>query len=125
MLRPVFSKRNYIRYSECKPGDVIVDHGVYLKSEDGKFGTPNHIFKVGGVEVVLNSAGKLNWQIDNFLAPGMVCVIKYVGKIKLEKGIYKGKETHDFEMLVDDAVVESPSASTTSTLTSDLPELMI
>jgi hypothetical protein len=102
-FKKVSGARRYYKYNECKPGQKLVDAGVYVGPEEGKFGT-QHVFKQqNGEIVVLNSAGQLNWQLDNYATPGAtLCNVFYAGKNMLTKGAFKGKEAHNFELEVDD-----------------------
>ena len=115
-MKKVFAPRTYKRFAEAKKGDSLIDGAAYLRSEEGKFGKPNHIFESDSGEIVLNSSGKLDYLIENFLEPGMRCKIVYNGMVTLDKGIYKGKTSHDFELWIDDkdgeAVEALPSKKT-------------
>ena len=125
-MKKVFASRTYISYKECKPGDVLVD-GVFKASEMGNFDKLNHIFRTTAGETVLNSSGKIDYLIEQFLTPGMRCKVVYLGKIVLTKGKYKGKESHDFELYVDDSseAILAPDEDAVRADTSSLPEMSI
>jgi len=125
-MKKVFASRTYVKFSECKPGQVLVD-GTYSKSEMGNFDKLNHIFKTSGGETVLNSSGKLDFLVGTYLTPGMTCRVVYLGKFVLLKGKYKGKESHDFELYVDDSneAVLAPEEDVVRADTSSLPEMSI
>lgn len=75
---------------------------MYQGPEEGKFGI-QHVFRQDNGEiVVLNSAGHLNWLLENHAPTGSLCNVSYAEKILLTKGAFKGKDAHNFELEVDD-----------------------
>jgi len=128
-FKPV-GARKYFKYSECKPGQVLVGEGSFMGSEQGLYGV-QHLFKEKTGDVVcLNSAGQLNWLVDNHLKPGAVCKVTYVDKKPLTKGQMKGKEAHSFSLEVDDdqgqpVKVESPKAPTVLGVASDIDDITL
>lgn len=100
-FKTVGGARQYYKYSECNEGDMLINNGKYLGSEQGKFGI-QHLFEVEGVTHVLNSAGQLNYLVEKHLSPNQRCNVIYKGTITLEKGPMAGKDSHQFEMQVDD-----------------------
>lgn len=100
-------ERKYFKYSECNKGDVLVDGGTYLGTEQGKFGIV-HLFDVAGETYVLNSAGQLNYHLDK-IATGTKCRIVYDGKTKLTKGTMAGKDANQFIVQVDDGLATTPT----------------
>lgn len=100
-FRKVAGARKYYKYSECDKGQKLVSAGLYVGPEEGKFGI-NHVFKQeDGQTISLNSAGHLNWLLeDNTTAGKTVCNVYYDGKEMLTKGAMKGKEAHRFELEV-------------------------
>lgn len=120
-FKKVGGQRNYVKYSECNKGDRLVDSGVYVGSEEGKFGI-QHLFKIKkGAEVTcLNSAGHLNYLLEEHCEPGDLVNIDYGGKELLTKGAMKGKEAHRFSLEIDDQKhSEAVKASPKLTLTDD------
>lgn len=105
-FKKVGGARVYYKYSELTDGDVLIPGGVYLGSEEGKFGAV-HLFQVGDETHCLNSAGQLNYLVDKFIAPGSACNITYRGKELLTKGPMAGKESHRFEVEVDDGAADN------------------
>lgn len=87
----------FFKYSECNAEDVLISKGKYLGSVEGQYGL-NHKFEDSGTVTVLNSSGKLNYLIKNFLTEGDVCKVVFKGKEKLKTGKMKGKEAYDFEV---------------------------
>jgi len=115
-------QRTYFKYPECKKGDILVNAGIFIKTEDGKFG-PQHIFreKVSGKEVCLNSSGHLNYQLEEHVTPGDLCNVIYDGKVLLTKGTFAGKEAHNFIVEVDPAAkTVVPKADTVSAPVNDI-----
>jgi hypothetical protein len=97
----VSGKMKYYKYSECTPGQVLVENGVYLGSEEGKFGIQHLFREEDGSKVCLNSAGHLNYLIDESAVPGMKCRVTYAEKVLLDSGSFKGKEAHNFDLDID------------------------
>jgi len=98
----VSGARKYFKYSECEKGQKLVDQGTFIGSEEGKFGV-QHLFKgKDGSTTVLNSAGHLNWLLDEHVNTNDLVNVYYEGKEMLLKGPMKGKEAHRFELEVDD-----------------------
>jgi len=122
-FKKVAATRKYYKYSECEKGQMLIDNGLYVGEEQGKYGI-QHIFKQqDGQVVVLNSAGQLNWQLENHATPGKTrCNVFYAGKITLEKGAMAGKESHQFELETDDDApqAEVKAASVEDALTPDI-----
>jgi len=102
-FQKVGGSRKYFKYSECTPGQKLIENGLYVGAEEGKYGV-QHIFNLPSKETaVLNSAGKLNYQLENFATPGKTrCNVTYAGKSKITKGAMAGKDFHDFDTEVDD-----------------------
>lgn len=108
----VSGSKKYFKYSECKKGDVLVSGGTYLGVEEGKFGIEHNYKLPSGEIVVLNSAGKLNYLMSRFAAAGTICNVIYGGKIVLQKGDFKGKESHDFDLEVENGLMAGSASAT-------------
>lgn len=111
--------RKYFKYSECTKGDVLVDGGTFIGSEEGKYGI-QHLFDVGGETVCLNSAAQLNQCIDTKVKAGDKVRIVYDGKITLAKGPMAGKDCNQFVVqvardadTVEKRTIPAPTAETT------------
>lgn len=101
-FKKVSTARKYFKFAECKPGDKLVDAGIYVGPEEGRFGI-QHIYKQTNGEIVcLNSSGHLNWLMENHVKPGQLVNVYYADKVMLTKGAFKGKEAHNFEVEIDD-----------------------
>jgi hypothetical protein len=109
-FKKVGGSRKFVKYSECKPGQVLVD-GKFLRTEEGRFGL-NHVFLEEAGETVLNSSGHLNWLLETYGFEGAVCRVTYLGKEKLTRGNMKGKEAHRFELEIDDDYPQPVGAAT-------------
>ena len=88
----------YFKYAELNKGDVLIEEGKYLQTKEGKFGPQHYFEEKDGSKVCLNSAGQLNYLIDDNLYAGRACKIVYAGKVLLEKGAMAGKEAHNFDL---------------------------
>lgn len=117
--------RKYMKYSECNEGDVLVT-GRYKGMVPSNY-SDNHLFEVENEEedYVLNSAGHLNWQLESVELGSLVRVI-YKGQEVLEKGPYKGKPSHQFDVQVAVEDLENNRAETktqsTQTLSDDFQD---
>lgn len=100
-FRSVGGAKKYFKYSECSKGDVLVQ-GKYLGTSPNKFGKDNHDFKPvdGGPTVCLNSAGHLNYLIESNVMVGDIVQVTYEGTEKLDKGAFKGKDVHKFDLAI-------------------------
>jgi len=103
-FQEVAGQKKYIKYNECKKGDVLVE-GKYLRDIQGKFGVQYEFLSESGDVVVLNKAGQLDYKME-FIRQGDVLKIIYDGSIILEKGAYAGKPSHQFILLRDDDLSE-------------------
>lgn len=93
--------KKYFRYKECRPGQVLIQEGVYIGDSPNQFGRDNHDFKEkDGTIVCLNASGQLDYILQNNVQKGDTVRIVYGGKSTLEKGRYKNKEAHNFEVFV-------------------------
>jgi hypothetical protein len=131
-FKKVAGARKYFKYVECEKGQKLVDSGLYVGPEEGRFGV-NHIFRQNDGQVIsLNSSGHLNWLLENHTTVGeSVCNVIYDGKEVLQKGMMKGKEAHRFELEIyepgeDSKPVskEMPKAAKPDD-TSELPDLSL
>lgn len=101
-----FKKKNvdkkFLKYKECSVGDILVE-GVYEKQGEDNFGGITHEFRTDNNEIqVLNSAGHLNYLMNEYAVFGDYCRITYEGTVTLEKGRMKGKDSHTFTIEIDD-----------------------
>jgi hypothetical protein len=104
-------EKKYLKYNECEDGQLLVV-GTFLGTSEGRYG-PQHEFRLedGSVQV-LNSAGHLNYQIDNFVSPQDVVRVVYLGKETIGSGTMKGKSAHKFDVQVDDGSPEVAAPKT-------------
>lgn len=108
-FKSVNNPRTFFKYKDCKPGQVLVENGIFVATEDGKFG-PNHIFReIPSQEIkVLNSSGHLNYQLDKRVSTGSLCRVIYEGVETLSKGTFAGKPCHQFDVQVDHDAAVAP-----------------
>lgn len=95
-LKKVGGPKQYYKYKECKPGQVLVE-GTYIGRSPNKFGKENFDFKPanGGATVCLNHAGQLEYLLEA-ITEGTYCRVTYNGREVLTKGDFKGKEVNTF-----------------------------
>jgi len=93
--------KKYFRYKECKKGQVLIKEGLYIGDSPNQFGRDNHDFKEkDGTVVSLNASGQLDYILQNNVKIGDTVKVVYQGTSTLEKGRYKNKEAHNFEVFV-------------------------
>lgn len=111
-FKKVGGKKNYIKYSECKKGDVLV-LGEYLGTSPNKFGNDNFEFKQleDGAITCLNHAGGLAYTIENNVDIGDVVRVTYMGKVEIETGSFAGKEAHTFDVEVASSDVNASTGN--------------
>ena len=94
------TNKKFIKLSEQTKGDVLAE-GTYLGAVENKFGGTNHEFKTES-GVVSISAGSLNYIMESNVNEGDKVQVEYDGQITLEKGNFKGKPCHQFNVYLDD-----------------------
>ncbi|MBV6514175.1 MAG: hypothetical protein FMNOHCHN_03765 [Ignavibacteriaceae bacterium] len=92
-----------------KPGDLaeakttgVILEGTYMGAIPNNYDNTKNDYKFlddNGQEVVINSTGSLAYQMKN-VPVGSIVQITYEGMSKLTKGKMKGKEAHNFKVLV-------------------------
>lgn len=120
----LIQRPTYYKYPELNDGDVLIEEGIFLGTKEGKFG-PQHYFEEmsSGEKKVLNSAGHLNYLIDDNLWEGRKCKVVYKGKKELEKGPMKGKMSHQFDLYTEERPMETPKAEVAPANTPDTSSL--
>lgn len=88
---------NYVKYSESKPGDVLVE-GWFIDTKPGLYGNQYYFIDECGKTTVLNKSGQLDYQMSHSINKEDFLRITYAGKIILEKGPMKGKESNQFKI---------------------------
>jgi hypothetical protein len=96
----VGGQRKYIKYSECKPGQVLIDGLIYVGTEKNKmFDNLLHVFRdKSGSEICLNGARSLDRTIASNFNTGDRAQIVYLGLETIKSGSKAGKEAHGFEI---------------------------
>jgi len=93
-----------------KHGDVIVT-GRYLGTIEGTYG-PQHIVEDDeGFQHYLGNWGQLRFKLEN-IQPGTRIQIVYQGKIVLTSGKMAGKDSHQFQLFVDEGGDEGMAETT-------------
>ncbi len=110
-FQKVSLSKTFHKYTQTEPGTVLVNEGVYLGTEEGKYGI-EHLFKSpnGGI-IVLNKAGGLCKKLEKFASIGQKVSVTFQGKKLIPSGRFAGKECYDFDVSVDDSF--TPTATTT------------
>jgi hypothetical protein len=89
------------KLTEEDNGRVLVE-GVFIET------LPNHyddtkvdykIEKEDGSVAVINGAGNLGFRMKS-ISPGDLVQITYCGKQEISKGKFKGRQSHNFEVLI-------------------------
>lgn len=104
--KKVSGRIKFWKLNETSPGEVLVNDGIYIGEEAGKFG-PQYRFREPDQFVVL-SGRQLGWLLDNYASPGDKCRVIYAGQEILTKGTFKGKPVHQFELELADDEAASP-----------------
>ncbi len=127
MAKRVFKKltirKTYRAWEDWEVGDLVIGkiRGIHkdqkfekdcymIDVEEAEFSDKKLAKEMAGKTLVLNHSGMLNKSLDQ-LSEGDVVQIIYQGKGKMEKGKYKGKEAHTFEV---DQVVDEGEEDTSS-----------
>ncbi len=124
-MQEVGSKTNYFKYAECEEGQTLVDKMVYKGESQGRFGRQNN-FVGGGEKTVLNSAGQLNYKLDEFVTEGDTVSVIYDGTEILESGSFKGKSVHNFKVILHDEIKnEAPKEETKAPVKEEATESLL
>ena len=93
------AKATFITYPKCEKGQVLI-LGKYMGEVPNKYNAskPNFKFDTDNGKFILPSSGQLNY-IMNDIEVGAILKITYMGKDKILKGTYAGKEVNSFEVL--------------------------
>lgn len=105
-----FTKVGNIKYydlMQCSQGDLLVE-GYYNGIVQGQFGD-QYEFKGDDGALTVLSGGHLRWLIDKFVNIGDRCQVYYDGNDIMQKGAFKGKLAHKFELLVDEEDNNAPA----------------
>lgn len=110
--------KKYFKLADCEAGQLLVE-GIYTGKELNKFNTNNYNFRPEEGPTVSLSGGHLTFLMENNVKEGQLCQVVYLGTELLEKGAFKGKTSHQFEV----AIADSPSqlVSADQGLTTEAP----
>lgn len=122
--KKVSGKIKFWKLTETEVGEVLVNDGIYIGEEAGKFG-PQYRFREPDQFVVL-SGRQLGWLLDNYASPGDKCRVIYGGQEILTKGNFKGKPVHQFELeLAEDDCAVSPVTIIEQTVKEASPQVEV
>ena len=91
--------KKYFKLAECEAGQVLVQ-GIYTGKELNKFNTNNYNFRPEEGPTVSLSGGHLTYLMENNVKEGDLCQVTYLGTELLDKGAFKGKSSHQFEVAI-------------------------
>lgn len=100
-LKPTEIEKGF--YQAVLPGESI--SGVYTGSKANTFDVAKTDFTIerqDGSKLVITGAGNLTTRLSS-VEPGTYVEITYRGKATIKNGPYKGKESHLFDVLKEDA----------------------
>lgn len=108
--RDVNAERVYYKYADIeaewkkskdKKPITLVEDALYIEKTPNNFNPDkfDFVFEKDGKNHILNHAGHLSYLMSK-LEPGAFVDVQYTGKVKLEKGTYAGKESHNFKVFV-------------------------
>ncbi len=92
----------FIRPSKLTGPQTLITEALYIGSTPNNFDEDKADYKfenADGSIVVLNGAGNLGYQMGK-VALNSVVTVEYKGKQEITKGKLKGKESHNFKVLV-------------------------
>ena len=106
----------FVKYTEYEDGEVLVA-GIYRGEFPNKFNPdkPNHKFELKGKkQVVLPSAGPLDYLMGQGIKIGDLVRVTFLGKEELTTGTYKGKSVNKFnvELLMEGDQEKAPAPET-------------
>lgn len=92
----------FIRPSKLEGPCMLITEALYLGSTPNSFNEEKSDYKFeteDGKTIVLNGAGNLGYQMEK-VALNSIVSVEYKGKQAITKGKLKGKESHNFNVLV-------------------------
>jgi hypothetical protein len=113
----VSTQGNFIKYPECKPNQILVE-GEFLGEVKNKFNPskPNFKFRNNtGEIIILPASGQLNNYLEG-IQVGTPTRITYLGKEKMKKGTFAGKEANNFKIEIFEEIVEANNSQQTLNL---------
>lgn len=95
---------NFIRPSKLTDDDVnkVLVEGVFIETLPNHYDSTKVDFKIekeDGSIAVINGAGNLNYRMKS-ISPGDLVQITYCGKQEIAQGKFKGRLSHNFEVLI-------------------------
>lgn len=95
----------FVRPSKLEGAQTIITEALYLGSTPNQFDAAKSDYKFeneDGSLVVINGAGNLNYAMKK-VSVNSIVTVEYLGKQTIKKGPLKGKESHNFNVLVAQA----------------------
>jgi len=89
------------KYTDAKPGEILVQLGKFLGVTQGQFG-PIYEFQDGPEKISLPNCGSLEFlHKKEKLKIGNKYQVKFLGKKEITDGKFKGKSFNELEILED------------------------
>lgn len=98
-FQKVNAQKKFYKLDECEKGQILAE-GIYVRPVDGRFGVQYEIRDEERGIVVLGG-GHLKYQMETSVDQGDYVRITYDGKVTLDKGNFKGRQSHQFVVEVD------------------------
>jgi len=94
----------FVRPSKLAEDDFkgVILEGTFLETLPNHYDETKLDFKFekeDGTTIVINGAGNLGFRMKS-VSPGDFCQVSYDGKKEITKGKMKGKEAHNFDVLI-------------------------
>lgn len=92
----------FIRPSKLSGPCTLVSEALYIGSSPNNYDTDKLDYKFETADnktIVLNGAGNLSYQMEK-VAVNAIVTVEYKGKQEIKKGPMKGKQSHNFEVLI-------------------------
>lgn len=93
------NNKKFIRYSEAKAGDVLVEDATFIGTETNQYSRLNFLFEKDEVVYALPECGALKFNNNQGkMKTGNMFKILYDGTGIMDKGAMRGKEYHKLKI---------------------------
>lgn len=93
------NNKKYVKYSEAKAGDILVEDAVFIGTETNQYARLNFLFEKDGAIYALPECGALKFNNNqNKIKTGHMFKIIYDGTAIMDKGAMRGKEYHKLKI---------------------------
>lgn len=102
------TQTRFIDFKTQQIGDVLVEDGVFVRTEKNKYNGLNFLFKTAS-ETVSISCGSLKYNYDQGnIKEGMIFKIVYDGEGVMKKGPFAGKPFHQVKIFAKGDTFDKP-----------------